>query len=104
MNANTVYHVDNLYHFSIIRYEPTGILLLEKHSKKAYTYHPLPQNIIVHPEITHRSLLRPLLHKDGALFLRGASTLGTLLEQRRRDYRPDKYSREELENTFSPLL
>lgn len=80
--------VENLYNFSLVRFEPDSIILLDKNTRKPYEfYHSVP-NHHIHPELSHPSLLRPILYKSGALYARGCETLATMLDFRRRDYRP----------------
>lgn len=39
MNHSKLMHLDNLYSFSLVRYESSDILLLEKRSRKPYSFH-----------------------------------------------------------------
>ena len=38
MNHSKLMHLDNLYAFSLVRYEPNDILLLDKRSRQPYTF------------------------------------------------------------------
>ena len=49
-------------------------------------------------------MLRPILYKNGALYAKGCESLGSLLDARRRDYNPIRYSVDEIVNTFEPVL
>lgn len=94
MNSPKIMHVDNLYSFGLVRYEPSDILLLDKRSRLTYTYHELPPVVAVHPDVSHPYLLRPILYKNAAIFLQAQETLDTLLEHRRRDYTVIKFTQE----------
>ena len=72
MNHSKLMHLDNLYSFSLVRYESSDILLLEKRSRKPYSFHELPESIQTLPELSHPCLLRPILYKNGAIFPKGA--------------------------------
>ena len=42
MTPSKLMHLENLYAFSLVRYEPTDILLVDKHSRQPYSFHELP--------------------------------------------------------------
>lgn len=79
MNHSKLIHFDNLNAFSLVRYEPNDILLLDKRSRQPFSFHELPDQIATHPDISHPYLLRPILYKNGAIFAKGAETLASLL-------------------------
>lgn len=90
--------------FAIIRFEPNDILLLHKPTKKAYQYlEPTPGAPLM-PQITHPSLIRPIFYNNGLLYPRGASTLETELDNRRRAHSIIPFEETEISNTFLPLL
>ena len=72
MNAPKLMHIDNLYSFSLVRYEPNDILLVDKRSRQPYSFQPLSSSSPILPDVAHPYLLRPILYKDGAIFLQGA--------------------------------
>lgn len=102
--SQKIMHIDNLYNFSLVRYEPSSIILIDKHSRKPYEFHQLANLNSLHPEIEHPNLLRPILYKNGVLYEKGCESLASLLDGRRRDYNPIRYSIEELGNTFEAVL
>ena len=72
---NKITFVDNLYNFSLVKYEQNDILLVNKNSKKPYTFHQLGSGKEFHPQISHPYLCRPILFKNGAIYPRGDSNL-----------------------------
>lgn len=64
-------HIENLYDFSLVRFEQQSIILLDKHSRKPYQYFQLANLSNICPEISHPHLLRPLLYKNGVLYAKG---------------------------------
>ena len=79
MNHSKLMHLDNLYAFSLVRYEPNDILLLDKRSRQPFSFHELPDQIVTLPDLSHPYLLRPILYKNGAIFPKGVETLASLL-------------------------
>lgn len=102
--SQKIMHLDNLYDFSLVRYEPSSIVLIEKNSRKPYEFYQLANLANMKPDISHPYLLRPILYKNGVMYQRGCENLATLLESRRRDYNPSRYSVEEVLNTFESVI
>lgn len=72
-------HLDNLYDFSLVRYEPNSIILLEKNTRKPFEFFQLANLNNIRPDISHPYLLRPILYKNGVLYPKGSENLSTLL-------------------------
>lgn len=99
-----VMHLDNLYDFSLVRFEPESIVLLNKNTRKPFEFHQIAHLEDMHPELSHPCLLRPILYKNGLMYEKGCENLASMLEFRRRDYNPSRYSMEEIINTFEPIF
>ena len=74
-----VMHLQNLYDFSLVRYEPNSIILLDKRSRKAYDFYQLSSINNLKHDVCHPYLLRPVLYKNGAMYPRGCYDLSSLL-------------------------
>ena len=72
---NQLTFLDNLYNFSLIKYEPTEVLLVHKGNRKPYTFHPLQPDHEFRSNITHPSLCRPILFRNGLIYPKGDSNL-----------------------------
>lgn len=46
-----IMHLDNLYDFSLVRFEPDSIVLLNKNTRKPYEFHQITNLQDMHPEL-----------------------------------------------------
>ncbi len=60
--------LQNLYDFSLVRYEPNCIILLDKRSCKSYDFYQLNSINNLKPDVCHPYLLLPVLYKNGAIY------------------------------------
>lgn len=44
-----IMHLDNLYDFSLVRFEPNSIILIDKNSRKPYEFYQLGEAANIRP-------------------------------------------------------
>lgn len=88
----------------LIKFEPEEVLFQHRETRTVYRYFNLAETDLRLHSLHHPVLLRGAPFNRGVLYPKEDSDLQLEIQQRRRSFRMEHFSEEEIANTFLPLL
>jgi hypothetical protein len=89
----------------LIKFEPNEVLFQQRDTRRVYRYFNLRASTAsLPPPSIEGCLLRGTLFNGGVLYPKEDSDLSLEIQQRRRSFKGEHFSEEEIANTFIPLF